>query len=359
LTGKNADKVDVDEDRRNPAYIPKRGLFYEHDDRLESGEEEEEGEEGEEEESSPEKSAEKKSDASKTGSKGSAEKAALKPKRIFKADVAPRWGHDKFMEQEQAPKTSEELVSVYGYDIRNEDNAPRARRRRRYGRGPNKYTRNWEDEAAYQAKPTRGGVSGTPGGGRRKMEAGEEEFPPLGGGGGGGERKPGPPSRRPPREETDLEPQQHRDRQRERERPPREGKEPWHERGEHRGGQREERGGFRGRGRGIGAPFKRGGGDRVRSPGDSRKSGNDEMVDGVEREFSNVSLSGNKDRGGSGRILSQDSDAAGDGKPKRYSSSRPTRGQGPHRGGGSGVKLIKLCFSWSLMRRPHNTSFSS
>jgi len=47
-------------------------------------------------------------------------------------------------------------VSAYGYDIRNEDNAPRARRRRRYGRGPNKYTRNWEDEDAYQAKAGRG-----------------------------------------------------------------------------------------------------------------------------------------------------------------------------------------------------------
>ena len=40
-------------------------------------------------------------------------------------------------------------MTSYGYDIRNEDNAPRARRRRRYGRGPNKYTRNWEDEDAY------------------------------------------------------------------------------------------------------------------------------------------------------------------------------------------------------------------
>lgn len=26
-------KVDDDEDRRNPQYIPKRGVFYEHDDR--------------------------------------------------------------------------------------------------------------------------------------------------------------------------------------------------------------------------------------------------------------------------------------------------------------------------------------
>ena len=59
----------------------------------------------------------------------------------------------------------DELVEAYGYDIRGEDNAPRARRRRRYGRGPNKYTRNWEDEDAYgkpvgPANPKAGGRGG-------------------------------------------------------------------------------------------------------------------------------------------------------------------------------------------------------
>ena len=67
-----------------------------------------------------------------------------------------RWGHDKFAELDQEPKSKDELVESYGYDIRNEDNAPRARRRRRYGRGPNKYTRNWEDEDAY-SKPAAAG----------------------------------------------------------------------------------------------------------------------------------------------------------------------------------------------------------
>ena len=43
---------------------------------------------------------------------------------------------------------------------RHEDSAPRARRRRRYGRGPNTYTRNWQDETAY-SKP--GGTAGAPG----------------------------------------------------------------------------------------------------------------------------------------------------------------------------------------------------
>lgn len=44
-----------------------------------------------------------------------------------------RWSHDKFNDSEQAPKSRQELVAIYGYDIRNEDGPPRARRRRRYG----------------------------------------------------------------------------------------------------------------------------------------------------------------------------------------------------------------------------------
>ena len=77
---------------------------------------------------------------------------ADKPKRVPRSETVEKWGHDKFLDREQAPKSKEELVTAYGYDIRNEDNAPRARRRRRYGRGPNKYTRNWEDEEAYEGK---------------------------------------------------------------------------------------------------------------------------------------------------------------------------------------------------------------
>lgn len=30
-----------------------------------------------------------------------------------------RWEHDKFREEEQAPKSREELIALYGYDIRN------------------------------------------------------------------------------------------------------------------------------------------------------------------------------------------------------------------------------------------------
>ena len=77
----------------------------------------------------------------------------------------------------------DELVEAYGYDIRGEDNAPRARRRRRYGRGPNKYTRNWEDEDAY-GKPVSAPRGGRGGGQQRTTDkAGNdviiEDFPAL------------------------------------------------------------------------------------------------------------------------------------------------------------------------------------
>ena len=124
--------LDDDEDKKNPAYIPKRGMFYEHDDRIDPADEMEEEEEEEKEKEKEERE---------------------KKKKAWKADGGERWGHDKFMEMEQTPKNQDELVAAYGYDIRNEDAAPRARRRRRYGRGPNKYTRSWKDEDAYVKPP--------------------------------------------------------------------------------------------------------------------------------------------------------------------------------------------------------------
>lgn len=147
--------LDDDEDKKNPQYIPKRGMFYEHDDRIDPADEVEG--EGEEE-----------------------EKPDLK-KKIWKADAAEKWGHDKFMEMEQTPKNQDELVAAYGYDIRDEDNAPRARRRRRYGRGPNKYTRNWEDEDAYvkPAAPRGRGVAPVRGVTRGGKSVMIEDFPAL------------------------------------------------------------------------------------------------------------------------------------------------------------------------------------
>ncbi|XP_015524060.2 protein CASC3 isoform X1 [Neodiprion lecontei] len=145
-------KLDDDEDRRNPQYIPKRGTFYEHDDRTTEEVAEEKVENPNERE--------------------------VKEKKVWK-DKEDRWDHDRYNDDEQAPKSHDELVAVYGYDIRNEEGPPRARRRRRYGRGPNKYTRNWEDEDAY-GKP--GGPPSVGRGGVRKTNRSGEEFPALSGG---------------------------------------------------------------------------------------------------------------------------------------------------------------------------------
>lgn len=129
----------VDEDRSNPQYIPKKGTFYEHDDRtadepegnlLQTVETTEVGE-------------------NKSSSPTTISQASKTMKKWQPASGIDRWSHDRFDASEQAPKSRAELVSAYGYDIRNEDGPPRARRRRRYARGPSKYSRNWEDETAY------------------------------------------------------------------------------------------------------------------------------------------------------------------------------------------------------------------
>lgn len=44
-----------------------------------------------------------------------------------------KWKHDMYKEDEQKAKSSQELIDIYGYDIRNEEAAPKARRRRKYG----------------------------------------------------------------------------------------------------------------------------------------------------------------------------------------------------------------------------------
>uniref|UniRef100_A0A1A9UQ68 Protein CASC3 n=1 Tax=Glossina austeni TaxID=7395 RepID=A0A1A9UQ68_GLOAU len=142
----------VDEDRSNPQYIPKRGTFYEHDDRTAEGEVEnistdsQQGAEGCASGAAP-------STVSSGGSKSIQSPTISAASKAMKnwqpASTVDRWSHDRFDPKEQAPKSRAELVSAYGYDIRTEDAPPKARRRRRYGRGPNKYSRNWEDESAY------------------------------------------------------------------------------------------------------------------------------------------------------------------------------------------------------------------
>jgi hypothetical protein len=62
-------------------------------------------------------------------------KVEEKPKKVATKVVADRWAHDMFDENEQTPKSQDELATRYGYDIRSDDMAPRANRRRKYGYG--------------------------------------------------------------------------------------------------------------------------------------------------------------------------------------------------------------------------------
>lgn len=170
-------KVDDDEDRSNPQYIPKKGTFYEHDDR--TLEDEENGKDVDDENAkNDDQSVGGGGGGSGDGRKGVEKSMASKTMKKWQAS-ADRWTHDRFDESEQAPKSRAELVSAYGYDIRSEDGPPRARRRRRYARGPNKYTRNWEDEDAY-SKSNNVNEHTRP----RKSLPRPEEFPELGGNGG-------------------------------------------------------------------------------------------------------------------------------------------------------------------------------
>ena len=180
----------------------------------------------------------------------------------------------------------------------------------------------------------------------RRRSENEEEFPALGvnekhaGPSARGDRRPN--ERRPP-----LKEQHERDeneRPHDRERPQRDDRdrEPRRDRDDRGPPQR-------GGGRGRGAPFRRGTGERdrdgdrqqPRNSGGGRHQG-DNDVENIEREFaSKVNVSNNKERsyqGGSGRIPNHDMNTEqqnsnrSDGKPKRYSSLRPARGQGqpPH-----------------------------
>ncbi|XP_074835161.1 protein CASC3 isoform X4 [Carettochelys insculpta] len=121
--GKKVPKhLDDDEDRKNPAYIPRKGLFFEHDLR------------------------------------GQAQEEEVRPKgrqrKLWKDEG--RWEHDKFREDEQAPKSRQELIALYGYDIRSahnpDDIKPRRMRKPRFGSPPQREA-SWATER--QNKPPR------------------------------------------------------------------------------------------------------------------------------------------------------------------------------------------------------------
>lgn len=69
------------------------------------------------------------SETSVTG--GSAKKPGSRKSRDI--DSLDKWTHDMYDEREQTRKSRDELMASYGYDIREESEAPRARRHHKYG----------------------------------------------------------------------------------------------------------------------------------------------------------------------------------------------------------------------------------
>ncbi|XP_077591211.1 protein CASC3 isoform X2 [Stigmatopora nigra] len=123
-------RLDDDEDRKNPAYIPRKGLFFEHDVRGHTQED---------------------------------ERPKGRNRKLWKDEG--RWEHDKFREEEQAPKSREELISAYGYDIRNGERAygqrrprpsmsPNREQQQRWREGGERLPRSWQS--------ARGGRGGGP-----------------------------------------------------------------------------------------------------------------------------------------------------------------------------------------------------
>ncbi|XP_018530398.1 protein CASC3 [Lates calcarifer] len=126
--GKPGQQLDDDEDRKNPAYIPRKGLFFEHDVRGHTQEE---------------------------------ERPKGRNRKLWKDEG--RWEHDKFREEEQAPKSREELIAIYGYDIRNgggPGDRPYRQRRPRQSLSPSRDKRWGGGE-----RPVRSWQSGGGGGG--------------------------------------------------------------------------------------------------------------------------------------------------------------------------------------------------
>nr|XP_006816402.1 PREDICTED: protein CASC3-like [Saccoglossus kowalevskii] len=93
---------DLAKDVTNPQYIPRRGPFFEHDVRMTSNKED----------------------------------TNIRPKtkkKLWKED--DKWSHDMYREDEQTPKSREEIITMYGFDMRsgslNDAGYPRPQRGRR------------------------------------------------------------------------------------------------------------------------------------------------------------------------------------------------------------------------------------
>ncbi|XP_077997856.1 protein CASC3-like [Glandiceps talaboti] len=103
--GQEEKKVDCDADQQNPQYIPRRGPYFEHDVRY-------------------------------TDEKDDRTTRPKSKKKLWKEEE--KWAHDMYREEEQAPKSRDEIVMIYGFDVRSGEAGQRYPRpyRGRGSRGP-------------------------------------------------------------------------------------------------------------------------------------------------------------------------------------------------------------------------------
>uniref|UniRef100_A0A6G1SHN8 Protein CASC3 n=1 Tax=Aceria tosichella TaxID=561515 RepID=A0A6G1SHN8_9ACAR len=183
---KKSDKVekkelDLDEDVKNPQYIPKKGVFYEHDDRSHDLEEKKASTTTKKDEDAVDA---KEINVSKRTPSQDKQAENRRSNRRQRTD-GDRWNHDLFRGEKQKPKSKSELINAYGYDIRHERSG---RNQQTDGRQPRSSNNSNADrpqtsqdgQRSRQSKDGRGQRQNQPNNRSRERR----------GGGGGGARRP-------------------------------------------------------------------------------------------------------------------------------------------------------------------------
>lgn len=115
--GEKKKELDLDEDVKNPQYIPKKGVFYEHDDRSHDANSKKQ----------PSTSVKKDEEIVETKESTSSKKSGTQERTTEnrrgnrrQRTENDRWNHDLYKDEKQKPKSKSELITAYGYDIRQE-----------------------------------------------------------------------------------------------------------------------------------------------------------------------------------------------------------------------------------------------
>lgn len=167
-------KVKVTKKKRNPQYIPKKGHFYEHDDR--NGEQrsldtEEENilnadvcDEGSSMKLHSDEIISNNGDNDKSVNMQKESSSIDPQERKFSSkkplwESTDKWQHDLFDSDEQKPKATEELVEYYGFNIRSEESAPRWQRSKYVKPKPSRRFGDENKNASWSAKNSRNEIT--------------------------------------------------------------------------------------------------------------------------------------------------------------------------------------------------------